>query len=913
MKPRNVFRAVLCLLSASLALTVALILLMSLKPTPGLSASDPAEASLSSSVSASSTTPVLIPKSETRPTIDGVCGGRYPTEYSDAAKFSFTEYNAAGAPVTATLYLKHDNTYLYACMQALYSQVPGHFASLYLDYDNDQEPYATYDDLSLRVDIMSSITSTYRGTGVPAGYVPGVAPGWHAAAGQSRNDTAEYQVPISLTVVGGLCQQPFGVALSHHRVNVADDYYGWPNRLEPDQPQTWQTVQLADATCSPQLPVFRLDPVHVTPGTAQGLASGLSGIGSLAPYTDTGYTGTPRFTVPNTATRSLLQQYGASGGFFAFNPAALVTTTQQGTFDPAQANTLACNFLQSHSLFPSMATPPEAQNCGPGMPTALLPYQATGIFAGRATNQPGGVSAAQVFTTGMLVQVPLGVDAGLGNRIPLGGPGGHLSMMFISTTANTRSSNPLIDRDAPGLAALAEPFSRTFASRGDYPVVLPAQAAETLRAMLPGQAITPGNPQLIYYVADAAVPQQNLIPTWYFPDATALIDGHEVSLRGYYVPGVSGFLPTIQILSPANGSVFVIGRALTLTGSISGGAPPYSYTWLLPDGSTQTGSSSDGQVSLTTALQPPSHAGQPPTVTIELLGTDQNEAASQATLSLQAGPAFFLPLAENKWSPPGNLSTSQGMNRPDPPTIPYYFGIEAGWDYPPYGNGGPDLSGVVPDAFGLQSGMLGNGWIQRFFWANASAWEKDWRDCSLGGGDCTYGVDRADFAYFSGHGNNGGIAIPSDNHDSGWADGSTMRFQVARWVGFSSCLTLRAQGYSPATDAPIFANFNTAFQGADMLLGFNSVMGDVAFGPFLMSNMKAPSWFGFPIITWQNTIAQAWVLTAFQMNAGKPAYIWVVSDASNPYYDKLPDPTYGPFPPPRPYPFNEWDWVWWDE
>ena len=237
----------------------------------------------------------------------------------------------------------------------------------------------------------------------------------------------------------------------------------------------------------------------------------------------------------------------------------------------------------------------------------------------------------------------------------------------------------------------------------------------------------------------------------------------------------------------------------------------------------------------------------------------------------------------------------------------YTFGQESGYDYPPYGPGGSDLPGVVPDANGFKSGMLSYGWNSRFWWANASAWERDWRDCSLGGGDCTYGVDRADFVYYTGHGSNGGISLPS-SVDSSWFPGNNARFSNIRWVGFSSCLTLRAQWPTPGAE-PIRNWFNS-FKGAHMLLGFNSVMADIAFGGPLVDNMRMPTFLGIPFPWAQRTIREAWVLTAFNMNAGKPAYIYAVGNGVNPVDNKLPRPTDALLP--RPYPVASWHWVWWD-
>ncbi len=97
-----------------------------------------------------------------------------------------------------------------------------------------------------------------------------------------------------------------------------------------------------------------------------------------------------------------------------------------------------------------------------------------------------------------------------------------------------------------------------------------------------------------------------------------------------------------------------------------------------------------------------------------------------------------------------------------------------------------------------------------------------------------------------------------------------------------------------------------------MLLGFNSNMADVAFGPRLVDNMRMPSFLGITFPWAQRTIREAWVQTAFQMNAGKPAYIYAVgTNGVNPADNKLPrsgDPAL-----PRPYPVASYHWVWWNE
>jgi hypothetical protein len=376
-------------------------------------------------------------------------------------------------------------------------------------------------------------------------------------------------------------------------------------------------------------------------------------------------------------------------------------------------------------------------------------------------------------------------------------------------------------------------------------------------------------------------------------------------------PGGSGL--TVEILSPANGSFYFPGVPVALQGNISDGASPYHYDWQLEDGTSLFSGIADlaGPLPLTTSLPvQPSKGGSPGSLPVRLVVTDADGITRQGEVSFNSALQFFMPLIANGSTTNGPVAAVAALAAPAAPNFVHTFGVEYGSDYPPYGPGGPDLEGVTPDANGFSAGLWSLGYARVFNWFNDSAWEKDWRDCSLGGVDCTVGVDRADFVYFSGHGYNGGLAIPSNSHDSSWFEGYNARYSTARWVGFSSCLTLRAQ-WSPAGDAPIRRWFN-AFKGAHMLLGFNSVMADIAFGGPLVDNMRMPYMFGDIPMPWaQRTIAEAWVQTAFDMNAGKPAYIYAWKSGVNPSLDKLPLVTDAPLP--RPFPPQFYFWVWWDE
>ena len=93
-----------------------------------------------------------------------------------------------------------------------------------------------------------------------------------------------------------------------------------------------------------------------------------------------------------------------------------------------------------------------------------------------------------------------------------------------------------------------------------------------------------------------------------------------------------------------------------------------------------------------------------------------------------------------------------------------------------------------------------------------------------------------------------------------------------------------------------------------MVLGFHSVMGDVPFGSNFGFNMKNILYNFFPWM--QPSIREAWVNTAFQMNAGKPSYLYAVGNF-DPVNFKLPDANAGPLAPLTG--ITQFRWVWWAE
>jgi hypothetical protein len=698
-------------------------------------------------------------------------------------------------------------------------------------------------------------------------------------------------------------------------------------------------IQIAAGT---SLPIFHISSPVVTATVTLDLTQNFLGIYSRTnpnpdPEQDT-LNNHSRFTYFNEANNAILEQFGATGGFYAYNPSrAFGSDNPVGGSLPTPATALhnACMLLLNHS---NALVPSEADLEIPGI-SNKCDYNFVGdkrfkfstewltgqnVMPGQASSAPNADIPLR-----LMVTMPIILQAGRSSQgapdIPLGGPGGHISMIFYNPPAglSPNTAPTSLDSTVPGVQAIAMPaHGRSFSFNRSVPALDPAVAQamvleQVQKAYPDGKNIQVPPPSLEYVLSDASTPQKALEPDMVFSGITVDVGGETLTLKDLTLPAVEsgpgGLGPTVEILSPTNEAFYPRGSQVSLQGQISDGTAPYRYDWQLGDGTSlkKGDAAAAGVLPLfSTELTLPDTKNTPGSLSLSLVVTDTDGITRQAQVVLVTPAQIYFPISVNASAAVNSPSRSEAAPAiTKAPNYVYTFGVEYGSDYPPYGPGGPDLSGVPPDANGFSAGLWSLGWWRIFNWYNSLAWERDWRDCSLGGSDCTYGVDRADFVYYSGHGNNGGIAVPSNGHDSSWFDGINARYQNARWVGFSSCLTLRAQ-WDPASEAPIRRWFN-AFQGAHMLLGFNSVMGDVAFGGPLIDNMRMPSFLGITFPWAQRTIAEAWVQTAFQMNAGKPAYIYAWRTGVDPSTNKLPQ--VGDPPLPRPYPVQWFYWVWWDE
>lgn len=657
-----------------------------------------------------------------------------------------------------------------------------------------------------------------------------------------------------------------------------------PNQSPPQQPQALPLT----------MPVFAILPTLVNEDIIRGNAGMFNGIGATQVVTITipGRLNNLWAVDPNS--QDVVDQFDKTGGLFVENSTRAFAETEM-TVNPTNAD--ICMFLANHQLFPANEVDPLYTNCRQPAPYIVKQIHLSTVMpaTGLGTNT----------MIGRLVQVPLSINIGVGapNFIPMGGPGGHLSLV-LAGGPNT----PSLDNMLPGLQALASPWygrSRAPDPIGFYKTVPQPVAIQRFEAKFPKEMqVNAGTPEMVYYLGFPDTPQDALMPEWTFPDATAIISGTEVSLKDSTLPGVEGFAPQVSILSPTDGTVIMKGDPVSITFSVTGDKGPFTYTVSSDDSVVTSGVTDGGTLTLNLGVLP-AFDGRPEGHILSVHAVNTFTQPGDDAVFLGAVRSLYLPLLDRNAIPglQSPMLATAAASAPAAPDATLRIGVEWVMNYH---NPASNLSQTKPDAEGLYNWLGANGWQKSFNYGNDAAWEKDWRDCSLGGIDCTFGVDRAEFAYFSGHGSPSAWYF-GVSKDYGGAWGGNARFQNVRWAAFSSCKTVRAGPYVGPGNPPLTDWFNS-FKGSYMVLGFHSVMGDVPFGSNFGFNMKNILYNFFPWM--QPSIREAWVNTAFQMNAGKPSYLYAVGNF-DPVNFKLPDANAGPLAPLTG--ITQFRWVWWAE
>ncbi|MGC9665449.1 DUF6345 domain-containing protein [Planosporangium sp. 12N6] len=228
--------------------------------------------------------------------------------------------------------------------------------------------------------------------------------------------------------------------------------------------------------------------------------------------------------------------------------------------------------------------------------------------------------------------------------------------------------------------------------------------------------------------------------------------------------------------------------------SVSGGTAPYTYQW----SSSTTTLPSDGRdgpsVAYTRSPRDAKAAGSE-TVTVEV--TDANGLVATASIELSGDGTRTVETV-----PGGGGFGALAIG-------PVDVGIEQTVD---------EWQCAQDSAVGFKKVMASHGVGTAFDWRGANAWEWDFKDTSLGGGDSSY-VDNVDAAWYTGHGWSGGFTFKSSvtdtqitPADARWGNGDL------EWLQLESCQVLRDTNGK----ADYFGRWGPAFTGLHILNGFHT-------------------------------------------------------------------------------------------
>ena len=234
------------------------------------------------------------------------------------------------------------------------------------------------------------------------------------------------------------------------------------------------------------------------------------------------------------------------------------------------------------------------------------------------------------------------------------------------------------------------------------------------------------------------------------------------------------------------------GQSVQASVSVSGGTAPYTYRWSSSSTVLQSGGESSIAYERTPRDRSDKDAEQ---LTVEV--TDADGLAASAHVELPADGD-----ASAELQPGGGGFGALAIGPAD-------VGIEQTVD---------EWQCAQDSANGFRSVMASHGIGTQFDWRGASAWERDFKDPSLGGQDSSY-VDDVDATWYTGHGWSGGFTFKGNNSDTQITP-SDARWgnRDLEWLQLESCQVLRDTN----GNHDYFGRWRQAYAGLHILNGFDT-------------------------------------------------------------------------------------------
>jgi len=355
--------------------------------------------------------------------------------------------------------------------------------------------------------------------------------------------------------------------------------------------------------------------------------------------------------------------------------------------------------------------------------------------------------------------------------LPVGGQGARLRITFDPGGKVTQLSHAL----------------RKVERAGTVPVIDVAEATRACAALYP-RGVQQLPPTLGYQFPELGANQADGRGTvrTIFPQYTCNPVAETGALAHRIVPAVPGAGPKGKLTAWRDGD------KVEAKFSVEGGSAPYTYSW--SSSTTVLSEQLTGEaIAYQREVRDKAETGEQ--VTVEV--TDANGLTATATVSLDHDGE-----ASAEAVPGGGGYGTLAVG-------PVDVGIEQTVD---------EWACAQASANGFRSVMNSRGVPVAFDWRGYTAWEKDFKEPSLGGNDSTY-VDNVDAAWYTGHGWPGGFTFKANVTDR-WIVPEDARWgnRDLEWLQLESCQVLR----DTTGTLDYFSRWRQVFQGLHMLNGFHT-------------------------------------------------------------------------------------------
>jgi hypothetical protein len=400
--------------------------------------------------------------------------------------------------------------------------------------------------------------------------------------------------------------------------------------------------------------------------------------------------------------------------------------------------------------------------------------------------------------------------------LPVSGQGAKLRISFAPDGSVTQLSDTL----------------RQLERGDDVPVISPDEAQKACESLY-DRGVRQGAPTLGYLL-----PALGAVETIY-PHYTCNPSTEQGNQAHRQVPAVEGAGPKAVIKASRSGD------KIFATADASGGAAPYSFDW---SSSTTTLDETEG--SEITYERSSRFKGDDESLTLEV--TDANGLASTATVSLPTDGDV-----EGGGVPGGGGYGTLAIGPTD-------VGIEQTVD---------EWQCAQDSAIGFKSVMAAHSVPTVFDWRGWAAFEKDFKDVSLGGWDTTY-VDNVDAQWYTGHGSPGSFTFKSSVDDK-WITPADARWGDwdLEWMQLESCQVLADTNGSHN----YFGRWGGTMDGLHILNGFHTNAYCIGGGTGRrFAEYLFPAWYRGPL-----TVRNAWAQMAIDKEPSGVVYRSMGNIASN--------------------------------